>query len=308
MERPTFITRKPQSAKEHMEQSPSDKITSIAKKELVDFIKSFFSEKGKNRQLMHSMFPSLTPYVDDGGVENLDEDLSKKYTQIAALFDRTEKKLPCILVVGSQMTVKRSGLGISSGTATIDGKAYSLRNIIRGVSLNIVVGALDETTVSSLMSALSIIFQTTWEPRLSAEDMSYSLRLPLNPEVGTVEKIPTGTGDETNENINSGTITLEVTFEGIIRVPIKEFNHSLSPLRNETAQLIEVLGVPSVGSELEVLINSAKSCRLSTDSSSARIQPSNTENRFRVIMLKPEILLYVLSMDGNIIGSYLIKE
>lgn len=173
METPVNFLRnlRPDTVTEAVDQNPIGQLKLIAKAALMQYIASYFDERGANRALLKHSAPGLASMYDAGHGALSESNLYRKL-QVARLFESTKAELPSILITDAGARNIPVGLG-SYDQASVDqntGKAILRTTSAIRISLNLFVGAEDLATADAICTALGLIFSTALR-RLGGGDM-----------------------------------------------------------------------------------------------------------------------------------------
>lgn len=229
-----WIRSEPENQTQVASQYGSDKVGSIVKSCIKDYISSFLDMDGKNRSLVAAAFPSMSAYLTDEYKHNLDNDPEKRELQLCNLYERVKEKLPCILLDDASVLYKNPGLGRFNSTTLLGDKTQFWFHIVRDVSVSIIIGANDTSTCSNIRDAVSVMFGdlsrfTCGNILLKTTDNSSSWEVILNSqpiEIGTLERVPAGSGESANNLVYFSQSTVTCRFECSFAVerPATEYN------------------------------------------------------------------------------------
>ena len=266
-----WIRQTPDTKVQEATQFGNDKVSSLVKECLLEYIASFLDSDGVNRHFVASAFPSMNIYLSNAEKLNLKkDDPIQREIQLACLYERVKEKLPCILIDDGNVIWKNAGIGKFHKTTLLpNGKTQFWFKVIREVTVNIIIGANDQTTCSSIRDAVSIMFgeicKFTNGNIFSKEDDKSSWEIVLNTqplELGNIERIATGTGESLNSfnAFSQGTITCR--FEGNFAIEKEATQHTFDnkdrdyelivPTKIKVGEvgLVQVLHCPPIGMHL----------------------------------------------------------
>lgn len=264
-----WIRQTPDTSVQEASQFGNDKVSSLVKECLMEYIASFLDSNGVNRSFIASAFPSLNIYLTDAEKLNIkNDDPARRELQLACLYERVKEKLPCILIDDGNIVWKNAGIGKFNKTTLLpNGKTQFWFKVIREVTVNLIIGANDQTTCSSIRDAISIMFGeicrfTNGNIFSKEHDDKSSWEIVLNSqplELGSIERIATGTGDSVNSfnAFSQGSITCR--FEGNFVVEREATSHFFNNKDREyelvvpekikvgDVGLVQVLHCPPIG-------------------------------------------------------------
>lgn len=252
-----WINATPETSVQVASQFGTDKVASIVKNSLMEYIGSFLSSTGKNRNFVPNAFPSMSVYITDSEKLKMNNDPTKRELQLTTLFERVKEKLPCILLDDAGIVYKNSGLGNCDSTSfTKDNNAQFWFRVIREVSTSIIIGSNEQTTCSSIRDAVSVMFGdickfTNGNILVSDGDDKSSWQVVINNqplEMGNIERIPAGTGESANNLVSFSTGTIYCRFEGFFAVQSEPMEYSLPNKQwNYSLEVPETIQVGSFG-------------------------------------------------------------
>ena len=230
-----WIRQTPETQTQVAVQFGTDRVTSIVKSCLLDYIASFLDSNGKNRGFVSSAFPSMSIYLSDEQKENISKDPTKREIQLKSLYGRVKEKLPCILLDDNSIVLKPAGLGKCNSVTLLDNKTQFWFRCIRDVTVSCIIGANTQTECASIRDALSVLFGELCKfinsnILLNTQDDSSSWTVTLNsqpPELGNPERIPASTGESTNNFVAFSTGTITCRFEGGFAVEMPATSHTI---------------------------------------------------------------------------------
>lgn len=264
-----WVRQTPETKVQESAQFGNDKVSSLVKQCLMEYIASFLDSKGVNRSFIASAFPSMNIYLSDAEKLNIkSDDPARREIQLTCLYERVKEKLPCILIDDSNVAWRNAGIGKFQKTTLLpNGKTQFWFKVIRDVTVNLIIGANDQTTCSSIRDAVSIMFGelcrfTNGNVLSKEEDDKSSWEVVVNTqplELGNIERVPTGTGDSSNSfnAFSQGTITCR--FEGNFAVEQLATQHTFdnkdreyelvvpSQIKVGETGLVQILHCPPIG-------------------------------------------------------------
>jgi hypothetical protein len=204
-------------------------VKSICKSAVVGHLGKYFNEDGKYRYLTKSVFPSMLKFVTDldfvpDEATNAD---NKVKMPIFKYWNEIKSHMPCIVISGSDLIPKSSGIGRDQGVIrAADRTCYRIVHIIRSLNCTLSVFAGDQGTTESIVDVLSLIFGELngFTSGFSITDESagghWLIRLPRQPELGGVEH--NNQGDDVKDQYWSSMTTLNLDYEDSFLVPFTE--------------------------------------------------------------------------------------
>lgn len=213
-----WIRAVPETATQAENHFGSEKASAIVKDCIKNYISSFLKSDGKNRRFVPAAFPSMDVYITDDLKQNVQDDPSKKFLKLSALYERVKETLPCILLDDSAVTYKPSGIGRVKGTTLNGDRTQFWFHSVREVAVSIIIGANDLSTCTNIRDSVSIMLGDLSKficgnVLLRDNDDSSSweviLNTPSQQDLGSVERVPVGTGESANNLVyfTQGTIT-----------------------------------------------------------------------------------------------------
>lgn len=264
-----WIRQTPETKVQEAAQFGNDKVSSLVKECLLEYIDSFLRSDGANRSFVASAFPSMNIYLSDAEKLNIKkDDPAKREIQLACLYERIKEKLPCILLDDGNIIWKNAGIGKFNKTTLLpNGKTQFWFKVIRDVTVNVIIGANDQTTCSSIRDAVSIMFGeickfTNGNIFSKEQDDKSSWEIVLNTqplELGNIERIATGNGDSVNSFNAFCQGSISCRFEGNFATDMEATYHTFNnkdknyelivPNRIKVGEigLVEILHCPPIG-------------------------------------------------------------
>ena len=253
--------QRPSTTAEAVAQSPIGRPKLVVKSALLQYLASFFDERGINRPLLDSVCPAVSMY--DAGTTPDEESGLKRHLQLARLFDNLTAKLPAILITDGGMTAGTVGLG-SYDTIHRDPVHGVLARVTNKVtmSLTITIGSMDETTTDDIAATVAMALGPL--RRIGGGDEIKVQHYDKNNyPVGGVIHLPMrgvtvspasgqAVGDDPREQMYLSSIDLgDITFEASVwtkyenRIPNGSFTAVFAGTPNEAALKADV-GVPNL--------------------------------------------------------------
>lgn len=234
-----WIRAVPETATQAEIQYGSDRAAALVKKALLDYLTSFLSKEGKNRRYIPAAFPIMDVYLTDEFKQNTVDDPSKKFLKLSALYERVKETLPCILLDDQAVVYKPQGLGRLAGT-TLNKKDESTQlwfHSVRDVTVSIIIGANDLTTCTNIRDSISIMLgdlctQICGNLLLQDKDNNSNWQVILNTpnqqDLGSIERIPAGSGESANNLVYFTQNTVSCRFESSYAMQMPATQHFLT--------------------------------------------------------------------------------
>lgn len=233
-----WIRAVPETATQAENQFGSEKAAALVKNCIKNYIASFLKSDGSNRKYIPAAFPSMDVYLTDDIKNNVQDDPSKKFLKLSALYERVKETLPCILLDDASVVYKPSGLGRVKGTSLLGDKTQFWFHSVREIGTTIIVGANDLNTCTNIRDSLSIMLGDLCKficgnILLQNSDDSSSweviLNTPSQQDLGSIERVPVGTGESNNNLVyfTQGTVTCR--FESSFAMEMPASQHFISP-------------------------------------------------------------------------------
>jgi hypothetical protein len=290
-----WIKATPETSVQVASQFGTDKVASIVKNSLMEYIGSFLSSTGKNRNFVPNAFPSMSIYLTDSEKLKTNNDPTKRELQLTTLFERVKEKLPCILLDDAGIVYKNSGLGVCDSTNFVEkDTAQFWFRVVREVSTSIIVGANEQTTCSSIRDAVSVMFGdickfTNGNILANDGDDQSSWQVVINNQpldMGNIERLPAGTGESANNLVTFSTGTIFCRFEGFFAVQSKSTEYSINDTQwNYSLEAPETI---QVGSSGIVEIKNARpyGLKIASTNQNILVLQKVTSTRFKAIARK----------------------
>lgn len=173
----------PKSVKEAASLQSHDRLKMITKSAVEQYIRSFLDSGGRHRDTIESIAKGSLQYITDKSIQN---DPTKRPTQLARIFSEVREKTPAILIVDAGMESIPSGLnsGLTASTL-INGKWQGWYNKQFKIDLTIVVLTNDQDSTDQLMEIVELLFNNLRqisdgsEIRAREPGHNWAVRLPL---------------------------------------------------------------------------------------------------------------------------------
>ena len=232
-----WIKAVPETATQAEVQFGSDKAAALVKSAILNYLSSFLKKDGKNRRYIPAAFPTMDVYLSDEVKQNAVDDPSKKFLKLSALYERVKETLPCILLDDQSVTFKPAGLGALTGTSLIRESTKLWFHSVRDVTVSIIIGANDLTTCTNIRDSVSIMLGDICKficgnILLNDKDDHSSWQVILNTpnqqDLGSIERIPAGTGESANNFVYFSQNTVSCRFESSYAIQIPATSHFLT--------------------------------------------------------------------------------
>lgn len=304
-----WINAVPETATQAENQFGSDKAASLVKNCIKEYIASFLKSDGVNRKYIPAAFPSMNVYLTDDIKQNVQDDPSKKFLKLSALYERVKETLPCILLDDSSVTFKPSGLGKVQGTTLIDTKTQFWFHSVREVAVSIIIGANDLNTCTNIRDSVAIMLgdlckficgNILLQNRSESSSWVVMMNMPNQQDLGSVERVPVGTGESANNLVyfTQGTVTCR--FESSFAMEMDATKHTLS----QTTWDMELIApeTVNVGSTGYVELKNARpfGLRLFVSNENIAILKQTSSTKFKLLgMKKGTVTLQLMDMKDS---------
>lgn len=177
------IKARPRSVKESIASYSHDRLKTITKSALEQYIRSFLDSDGEYRDSIQAIAKGSLQYITDKSLQN---DPTRRPTQLARLFNEVRERTPAILIVDAGMESIPSGLnsGLLQSTL-INGMWQGWFNKQFRITLTIIVLTNDQDSTDQLTEILELIFNNLRQMHDGSEIRSHEaghnwcVRLPL---------------------------------------------------------------------------------------------------------------------------------
>ncbi len=174
----------PKNVKEAVSLQSHDRLKMITKSAVEQYIRSFLDSGGSHRDSIEAIAKGSLQYITDKSIQN---DPTKRPTQLARIFNEVREKTPAILIVDAGMESIPSGLnsGLIASTL-INAKWQGWYNKQFKVDLTIVVLTNDQDSTDQLMEIVELLFNNLRqisdgsEIRPQEPGHNWAVRLPLS--------------------------------------------------------------------------------------------------------------------------------
>jgi hypothetical protein len=175
----------PRSVVESVSSQSHDRLKTITKSAIEQYIRSFLDTTGKNRSAIESVAKGSLQYITDKSIEAT-EDKTKRATQLARLYNEVRERLPAILIVDAGTEHVPSGMfsGLTHSTL-LEGKWQGWFNKQLKVPLTISVLTGDQDSTDQLMEIVLLAFTNLRqiaggsEIRSRRSEDQWAVRIPL---------------------------------------------------------------------------------------------------------------------------------
>jgi hypothetical protein len=208
----------------------NDKIKTLVKLKVQEYIESFFDQNGENRGLLEVTSPQFINYNISKSFDP-DTDFTQRKLQVARYFNELRNILPSILIVDRGIQAIPNNIGLISDSI-IDNKEWrGYFPILRSVPVTIISAARDMETADEMSGLISIMFNElrnlagghymTGKPE---EAENWTISLPQNGvDVSALTEVEVP-GDPV-ERIFYAETEMEVTYQDVlaVRKPLPEY-------------------------------------------------------------------------------------
>ena len=147
----------PRDVKQTRSLYSNDKIKTLTKSKIQEYIESFFGKVGENRDLLGIVSPRGITYNIDKSFEPQTDPTQRKL-QIARYFSELRGIVPCILVVDGGVIPIMHNIGLISDAYNRGGNWVGHFPILRQVPITILAATRDQESADELSSILSLLF------------------------------------------------------------------------------------------------------------------------------------------------------
>lgn len=135
----------------------NDKIKTLTKLKIQEYIESFFSKIGENRDLLGIVSPRGVSFNIDRSFDPQTDPTERKL-QIARYFNELRSVLPAILIMDGGIVPLQVNLGLISDSYNKDQDWYGHYPVVRQIPIIILAAARDVESADELSSILSLLF------------------------------------------------------------------------------------------------------------------------------------------------------
>lgn len=179
----------PKSVKESVSRQGHDRLKTITKSAVEQYLRSFLDSDGDNRSAIESVAKGSLQYVTDKSL-NAQKDPTKRPTQLARIFNEVREHTPAILIIDAGMQSIPSGLNSGLTHSTLlngQWQGWYLKQF--KVPLTIVVLTNDQDSTDQLMEIVELPFNNLRqisggsEIRPQEPGHNWVVRLPLGLDI-----------------------------------------------------------------------------------------------------------------------------
>lgn len=152
-----FIKRSPpKSASQSRTQFSNDKIKTLTKAKIQEYIESFFRAQGENRDLLSIVSPRSISYNIERSFDPQTDPTQRKL-QVARIFSELRNILPAILILDGGV-VPMPHMGLISDAYAREGNWVGHFPVVRNIPITIIAATRDVESADELASVLSLLF------------------------------------------------------------------------------------------------------------------------------------------------------
>jgi hypothetical protein len=207
----------------------NDKIKTLTKLKIQEYIESFFSRVGENHDLLGIVSPRGVTYNIDKSFEPATDPTQRKL-QVARYFSELRGVVPCILIADGGVIPVMHNIGLISDSYSRDGNWNGHYPILRQIPITILAATRDQESADELVSILSLLFNElrnlaggNYITGKAEEGETWTVTLP-NEGVPASQVNEVDIQGEPVEKIFYSEITMVVMYEDVIRVQEKLAN------------------------------------------------------------------------------------
>ena len=292
----------PKSIEQTRKLFSNDKIKTLTKLKLQDYISSFFDRVSDNSSLLGSVSPRFINYNIDNSFDPKVDPTQRKL-QIARYFDKLKGILPSILIVDGGVEAINHNIGLIGDAYAEGGDWHGAFPIYRKIPISVVMAARDVDEADEMSGVVSLMFNElrnlaggsyiTGKPE---EGETWVITLP-NAAVSIGGLQEASIPDDPVDKVWYSEATIDVFFEDKLQVKTKMPSFVGSGIKVGNADLKTVtfkpeITVPStipIGSQTPVYIN-------------------NFQNNYRVILSDSKVatLSYNMMLTPRRFGKFTI--
>lgn len=135
----------------------NDKIKTLTKLKIQEYIESFFKDTGVNHDLLSAVSPRFIHYNTDKSFDPA-TDPTERRLQIARYFSELKNVIPCILIVDGGINVVPGNLGLLGAASMTNGVWRGDYPIFRRIPTAIVAAARDVEEADEMSGLISLMF------------------------------------------------------------------------------------------------------------------------------------------------------
>lgn len=216
----------PVTSKQSFAATAEARVRQTVKSAIQNYLAQYLDSKGRYHTQLRQTAPFGVNYITDVSRDPSNEDPFVYNVLLARLWGKLKGNLPAIIISDTGLIPESSGLGNESPGHIIDPWTQTLSTTVLGaMSVEILAAAMSESEASDLgdllvyiLGPLTAINKGYWIHSSRAEDQ-WEVRLPqVPPGLTGIEKRPMG--DDAVDVMWSVTLSLEVSFEGLIQIAI----------------------------------------------------------------------------------------
>ena len=153
----TMVRPTPESIDQARKLNSPDKIKTLTKIQVQQYIQRFFEKFDVNSNLLKAVSRRFVNYNIDKSFDPATDPTQRKL-QIARYFNELRGILPCILVVDSGVVANPQSIGQVAHVENIDGYWHGTYPVTKYVPLSILAGARDLEEIDDISSLISLMF------------------------------------------------------------------------------------------------------------------------------------------------------
>lgn len=193
---PSYLTKNiPRSVKEVLDIAAQDRVLSIVKNSMIDYIRRFMDTMGVNRSIAQEIGSTTLQYITDISLP-ANPDPALRQTQLAVFSEKLTQKIPAILI---QETALPEWL--PSGLGHKDSDSFESRDLVNEFAfifrcaLQITVVTNDQTSSQDLSTLISLMFgplqNMAGGNRITSDDpkSNWVITLPLVLPAPTLDRV-----------------------------------------------------------------------------------------------------------------------
>ena len=180
------LNRTPGSTRELLAFRSNDRVITIVKSAIQNYIDSFLNPSGRYRRLLGSVAsPVGLQYVTGLTYdEQMKEEPNKRRVHLARFFAENTARLPSVLIIDQGLEYINQGINPLVGSSFRDGNWQAQLHLYCRVTLSIAVATLSEEDTDTLGMLIVLMFgpavAAATNRILSAPNERWEIRLPLN--------------------------------------------------------------------------------------------------------------------------------
>lgn len=244
----------------------NDKIKTLTKLKLQEYISSFFGKLGENRDLLTIVSPRSLTYNIDKSFDPK-TDTTERKMQVARYFNELRNVIPAILIVDSGINPVMHNIGLISDAYHKEGHWNGHYPILRKIPISVIAATRDQESADELSSVLSLLFNElrnlaggNYMQGVPEQGETWSITLP-NEGVSTSAVNEVDVEGDPIEKIHYCELSFEVMFEDVVRVrqELPTFQPrvpvaNVANLANQMKPVIECPDVVNVNEQITVYV------------------------------------------------------